>query len=63
MPRGYEKDHPAIAFLKLKSFTATQKYDIAEVTQKDFVAKMSRKLIALKPLNEFINRALDTEEF
>ena len=62
-PRGYEKDHPAIDFLKLKSFTATQKYDISEVTQKDFVAKMSKKLIALKPLNEFINRALDTDEF
>ncbi|MDA6071636.1 DUF2461 domain-containing protein [Flavobacterium sp. AC] len=62
-PRGYEKDHPAIEFLKLKSFTATQKYDISEVTQKDFVAKMSKKLIALKPLNEFINRALDTDEF
>ena len=63
MPRGYEKDHPAIEFLKLKSFTATQKYDISEVTKKDFVAKMSQKLIALKPLNEFINRALETDEF
>lgn len=62
-PRGYEKEHPAIDFLKLKSFTATQKYDIKEVTQKDFVAKMSQKLIALKPLNEFINRALTTDEF
>lgn len=61
-PRGYEKEHPAIDFLKLKSFIATQKYDIKEVTQKDFVAKMSQKLIALKPLNEFINRALDTDE-
>jgi len=63
MPRGYEKDHPAIEFLKLKSFTATQVYDISEVTKKDFVSKMSKKLIALKPLNEFINRALETEEF
>lgn len=63
MPRGYEKDHPAIEFLKLKSFTATQTYDISEVTKKDFVKKMSEKLIALKPLNDFINRALDTEEF
>ncbi|MCV9930546.1 DUF2461 domain-containing protein [Flavobacterium sp. LS1R49] len=62
-PRGYEKDHPAIESLKLKSFTATQKYDIKEVTQKDFVSKMSQKLIALKPLNEFINRALTTDEF
>lgn len=63
MPRGYEKDHPAIEFLKLKSFTASQTYDISEVTKKDFVKKMSEKLITLKPLNDFINRALDTEEF
>lgn len=62
-PRGYEKEHPAIDFLKLKSFTATQKYDFDEVTKKDFVSKMSQKLIALKPLNDFINRALDTDEF
>jgi hypothetical protein len=32
------------------------------VTKKDFVAKMSQKLITLKPFNEFINRALETEE-
>ncbi|MDR7208862.1 DUF2461 domain-containing protein [Flavobacterium piscis] len=62
-PRGYEKDHPAIELLKLKSFTATQKFDISEVIKKDFVIKMSQKLIALKPLNEFINRALETDEF
>ncbi|MBZ4036666.1 DUF2461 domain-containing protein [Flavobacterium sp. 17A] len=63
MPRGYEKDHPAIEFLKLKSFTATQVYNVSEVLEKDFVKKMSQKLIALKPLNDFINRALETEEF
>jgi uncharacterized protein (TIGR02453 family) len=62
-PRGYEKEHPAIEFLKLKSFTASQKFDIAEVTKKDFVAVMSQKLIALKPFNEFINRALTSDEF
>lgn len=62
-PRGYEKDHPAIDFLKLKSFETVQKFDISEVTKKDFVSKMSQKLILLKPLNEFMNRALDTEEF
>lgn len=63
MPRGYEKDHPAIEFLKLKSFTVSQNFDIKEVLQKDFVSKMSKKLIVLKPLNEFINRALETDEF
>ncbi|MFV7236838.1 DUF2461 domain-containing protein [Flavobacterium sp. ZB4R12] len=60
-PRGYEKEHPAIEFLKLKSFESSQKIDISEVTKKDFVATMSKKLIALKPLNDFINRALTSE--
>lgn len=62
-PRGYEKEHPAIEFLKLKSFTTTQKFDITAVTQKDFVPKISKKLITLKPLIDFINRGLNAEEF
>lgn len=62
-PRGYEKEHPAIAVLKLKSFTASQKIDRDEFLQPDFVAKMSAKLIALKPLNDFLNRGLATDEF
>ena len=60
-PKDYDKDHPAIEWLKLKSFTASQKFDVSEVSKKDFVAKMSQKLIALKPLNDFINRALTSE--
>ena len=60
-PRGYEKDHPGIEFLKLKSFETSQKFDITEVTKEDFVKKMSKKLILLKPLNDFINRALTSE--
>lgn len=60
-PRGYEKDHPAIELLKLKSFETSQKFDIEEVTKGDFVAKMTKKLIVLKPLNDFINRALTSE--
>jgi uncharacterized protein (TIGR02453 family) len=62
-PRGYEKDHPAIELLKLKSFESSHKFDISEVAKKDFVATMSQKLIALKPLNDFINRALTSDEF
>lgn len=61
-PRGYDKEHPAIEYLKLKSFTATRKIDVQEATQKDFVAKISKQLIALKPLNDYINRALTSEE-
>ncbi|MDD5151695.1 MAG: DUF2461 domain-containing protein [Flavobacterium sp.] len=61
-PRGYEKEHPAIEFLKLKSFETSHKFNYEEVTNKDFVDKMSKKLILLKPLNDFINRALTSEE-
>jgi len=60
-PRGFEKEHPAIEFLKLKSFESSQRIDIVEATKKDFVATMSKKLIVLKPLNDFINRALAPE--
>ena len=62
-PRGYEKEHPAIDLLKLKSFECTHKFDISAVSQKDFVATMCSKLITLKPLNDFINRALTSDEF
>lgn len=61
-PKDYEKDHPAIEFLKLKSFTATQKFEYNEATKSDFLKKTVEKLILLKPLNDFINRALTTED-
>ncbi|GIZ10317.1 DUF2461 domain-containing protein [Flavobacterium sp. UMI-01] len=61
-PRGYDKDHPAIELLKFKSFEVLQKFDITEVTQKDFVTKMSTKLRLLVPLNAFMNRALSAED-
>ncbi|MCW4470452.1 DUF2461 domain-containing protein [Flavobacterium sp. MFBS3-15] len=61
MPKGFDKDHPAIEFLKLKSFTATAKLDDKDIRDKDFVKKTSKKLLTLKPLVEFLNRALTTE--
>ena len=61
-PRGYEKDHPAIEYLKLKSFETSQKFNIEEVLKEAFVSKITQKLIVLKPLNDFINRALTAED-
>jgi uncharacterized protein (TIGR02453 family) len=62
-PRGYEKDHPAIDLLKLKSFETSFKIKFEDVTKPDFVAMSAKKLILLKPLNEFISRALMTDGF
>lgn len=61
-PKGYDSNHPAIEFLKLKSFTVSQPIDEKWFTQEDFGKKIAQKLILIKPLNDFLNRALDTEE-
>lgn len=60
-PKDFDKEHPAIQFLRLKSFTATAKLTDKEVQSKDFVKTTSEKLLVLQPLVEFINRAMSTE--
>ena len=61
-PKGFDPNHEAIEFLKLKSFTASQKIDDKIFTNKDFGKNIASKLVALKPLNDFLNRALETED-
>ncbi len=60
-PKNYDKDHPAIEFLKLKCFTASHRIDDDLLTEADFIPKIAAKLALLKPLNHFINRALTAE--
>lgn len=61
-PKDFESDHPAIEFLKLKSFTASEKIDDKLFLDKDFSKKIAQKLILMKPMNDFLNRALETED-
>lgn len=61
MPKGFDKNHPAIELLKFKTFLATAKLSKKELLSKTFVQDTSEKLIVLKPLVEFLNRALTTE--
>lgn len=61
-PKDFEPNHPAIEYLKLKSFTASETLDDALFTEPNFSTIAAQKLIALKPLNDFLNRALETEE-
>ncbi len=61
-PKDFEKDHHAIKYLKLKSFTASQNFDISAVVESDFIEITANKLLILKPLNQFINRALMAED-
>lgn len=61
-PKDIDPNHPAIEFLKLKSFTASTRIDDSLFTDKDFSKIVAQKLMALKPLNDFLNRALETED-
>ena len=57
-PKGYEENNPAIEFLKLKSFNVIQKFTDAEMLQKDFVKLTAVKFKTVKPMINFLNKAL-----
>lgn len=58
-PKGYEKDNPAIEYIKLKSFVATTSLADADLTGKDLVKKITAAFETLQPLIRFLNRALE----
>ncbi|WP_027001875.1 DUF2461 domain-containing protein [Hugenholtzia roseola] len=57
-PKGYDKNHPALKYLQLKSFTALRPFSDKEVLQADFVEKSVAAMRALQPLLQFLNRAI-----
>ena len=58
-PKGYEKDNPAIEYLKLKSLVATQGLSDSDLTAKNLLPKIVTAFTALMPIIKFINRALE----
>ena len=60
-PKDFDKNHPAIEFLKLKSFLAVTKLTKKDLTSKTFIKDTTKKLLVAQPLVEFLNRALTTE--
>ena len=60
-PKDFDKEHPAIEFLKLKSFVAIHKIADEALFNENFVKATAEKLIVLKPLLEFLNRGLSID--
>ena len=58
-PKGYAKDHEGIDFLKLKSFVAVASLTDKEIMSKDFAKTAEKIFKAMKPLNDFLQRAID----
>lgn len=58
-PKGYDENNEAIEYLKLKCFIASAKIDDSDLTSKDLIKKVITHMETLKPLIDFLNRALD----
>jgi len=58
-PKGYDKSHPEIETLKLKSFIVVHDLSDKDVVSKDFIRHAASAFKALYPLNLFLRRACD----
>ena len=59
-PKGYEKDNPALEFLQLKNFIVMANIEDKELVDKTIITKVVAHFKAMKPLVDFLNRAIDT---
>ncbi len=58
-PKGYEKDNPAIDYIKLKSWVVSTPLTDAEITSKDMLKKVLTAFETMQPMIIFLNEALD----
>jgi uncharacterized protein (TIGR02453 family) len=58
-PKGYDKDNPAIEYLKLKSLVATQTITDVDLVSNDLLQKIVSAFSTLMPLIKLINRSLE----
>lgn len=59
-PKGYEAENPAIEILKLKNFVVLAPLDDEAILDKNLVKKVITHFETLKPLVDFLNRAIDS---
>ncbi len=57
-PKGFDADHPAIEYLKLKSFTVGEEFTEKDVLSKDYPNMLAESFRAAFPLVEFLRSAL-----
>jgi uncharacterized protein (TIGR02453 family) len=57
-PKGYPKDHPELALLKLKSFIVVHSFKEKEVLSDAFLSDCVKGCKLMLPLNKFLTRAI-----
>lgn len=58
-PKGYDENNPAIEYIKLKSWIAGASLSDEDLTDKNLSKKIIATFETLKPLIDFINRAME----
>lgn len=58
VPNGFDKDHPAAEYLKLKHFYALKPVTNEQLLSKDFVAYALERYKLMQPLSRFLNDLL-----
>jgi len=60
VPQGFEKDHPGVEYLKLKSFVAFRPLTDKELLSGDLLRISLEAFEILRPVLEFLNAALES---
>jgi uncharacterized protein (TIGR02453 family) len=58
-PKGYEKDNPAIEYIRFKSWIASAEISDEQLMEKDLSKQVAQAFAALQPLLLFLNKAVD----
>lgn len=61
VPQGFEKEDPMAEYLKLKNFIVVYPLKDETLLKKDAAKNFAKVFETAKPLNDFLNRALDLE--
>jgi uncharacterized protein (TIGR02453 family) len=57
-PKGFDADHPAIEYLKLKSFTVSEEFSAKDALSKEYPKMLADSFKAAYPLVVFLRNAL-----
>jgi uncharacterized protein (TIGR02453 family) len=57
-PKGFEKDHPHLDWLKNKSFVVSHQFADKELLDKRFPQKVAEVCKTIKPFNDFLQQAI-----
>ena len=57
-PKDYDKTHPAIDLLRFQDYVVGRNFTDKQLIQPDFIAQTVTAFAALKPFNDFLNKAV-----